>query len=77
MFGPNVSNVRIVMAKPTTSEITDFAVECCENDSYDGMCLACGNVQGGCEPDARNYKCEACGRNNVYGGQELLIMYVG
>jgi hypothetical protein len=38
-----------------------------------GFCLACGNEQGGCEPDARRYKCEACGERQVYGVEELLI----
>jgi hypothetical protein len=41
-----------------------------------GLCLACGNEQGGCEPDARRYECEACGAKQVYGAEEL-IMEVG
>lgn len=39
-----------------------------------GICLACGNEQDGCEPDARRYECEACGERQVYGAQELLLM---
>src|SRR5262245_35782622 len=39
-----------------------------------GFCTACGNEQEGCEPDARDYKCEACGKRAVYGAEELLIM---
>lgn len=38
-----------------------------------GFCLACGNEQGGCEPDARRYRCEACGERQVYGAEELAI----
>jgi hypothetical protein len=38
-----------------------------------GFCLACGNEQDGCEPDARRYKCEACGSRQVYGAQELVL----
>ena len=38
-----------------------------------GFCIACGNEQGGCEPDARRYECEACGEHRVYGAEELLI----
>ena len=38
-----------------------------------GFCLACGHEQGGCEPDARRYACEACGERQVYGAEELLI----
>lgn len=42
-----------------------------------GFCLACGNEQEGCEPDARKYKCEACGERQVYGAAELISMGVG
>lgn len=38
-----------------------------------GFCLACGNEQGGCEPDARRYRCEACGEHEVWGAEELLL----
>ena len=38
-----------------------------------GFCLACGNEAGGVEPDARKYKCEACGERQVYGADELLV----
>lgn len=38
-----------------------------------GFCLACGHEQGGCEPDARNYECEACGEPQVYGAEELML----
>ena len=44
-----------------------------------GFCLACGSEQDGCEPDARNYRnyeCEACGANMVFGAAEILIMMV-
>lgn len=38
-----------------------------------GLCIACGNEQGGCEPDASKYLCEACGERAVYGVEELLL----
>jgi hypothetical protein len=38
-----------------------------------GFCLACGEEADGCEPDAREYKCECCGEREVYGAAELLI----
>lgn len=38
-----------------------------------GFCLECGNEQGGCEPDARRYECEACGAKQVYGADELMM----
>jgi hypothetical protein len=38
-----------------------------------GICVDCGNEQGGVEPDARKYICEACGAPGVYGAEELLL----
>jgi hypothetical protein len=38
-----------------------------------GFCLACGFEQDGCEPDARNYKCEICGAHEVFGAEEILL----
>jgi len=39
-----------------------------------GFCLACGAERECCEPDARKYHCEECGRNSVYGAEEIAIM---
>lgn len=39
----------------------------------DGICQACGNIQGGCEPDAQNYECEDCGKMEVFGAAEYLF----
>jgi hypothetical protein len=36
-----------------------------------GFCLASGNEQEGCEPDARGYDCEACGEPQV--SDELML----
>ena len=38
-----------------------------------GICIACGEDADGCEPDARRYLCECCGKRAVYGAQELLF----
>lgn len=38
-----------------------------------GFCVACGNEQGGCEPDARNYECEVCGQHKVFGAEEIVM----
>ena len=57
------------------SKVTiDQVMEAVEADDCIGFCLACGNEQGGCEPDARKYECENCGKNKVYGAQEILMM---
>jgi hypothetical protein len=42
--------------------------------SNPGFCASCGSEADGCEPDARNYKCESCGRMEVFGAEELLNM---
>ncbi len=39
-----------------------------------GLCIACGHVQDCCEPDARQYRCDGCSRNEVYGAEELMLM---
>lgn len=39
-----------------------------------GFCIACGEDAEGCEPDAREYECEHCGKHKVYGAEELAIM---
>lgn len=38
-----------------------------------GICIACGQDQDGCEPDAERYECEACEEPAVYGAENLLI----
>lgn len=40
-----------------------------------GLCVACGADADGCEPDARAYRCEECGKRAVYGAQELLFYF--
>lgn len=45
-----------------------------EEDDCLGFCTSCGNEQSGCEPDARNCKCEECGAKTVFGAEELLFM---
>lgn len=39
-----------------------------------GFCLDCGTETDGVEPDARKYRCDACGMPAVYGLEELLMM---
>jgi predicted RNA-binding Zn-ribbon protein involved in translation (DUF1610 family) len=41
-----------------------------------GFCLACGAEAEGCEPDARQYQCESCGKFAVYRAAEILIAIV-
>ena len=56
----------------------DEVIAAAENDEeYIGFCLACGDEAYGVEPDARRYECESCGKNKVYGAQEILLMRIG
>jgi hypothetical protein len=63
------------------STLTDEVIsEACERrlSSLDnpGFCLICGCERDGCEPDARNYECEACGADQVFGCEELMLEIV-
>lgn len=44
-------------------------------DSYSGYCEKCDaiTVSSGVEPDATNYRCEACNTNSVMGIEEAMI----
>ena len=57
-----------------TERLLQAAEEQMLGDGNAGFCTACGEERDGCEPDARNYPCEACGANKVYGASELLLM---
>jgi hypothetical protein len=39
-----------------------------------GFCTMCGESRECCEPDARDYPCDACGNHSVYGAEELVVM---
>ena len=39
-----------------------------------GFCIECGAGRDCCEPDARNYRCEVCGADAVFGAEELILM---
>ena len=62
----------------TKREFEDTVMELAKEQMFgmgnDGICLACHNVQGGCESDARNYECESCGERKVFGAEELVLM---
>ena len=38
-----------------------------------GICLACGAEACQVEPDARDYECDVCGEEAVYGAEEVLL----
>lgn len=41
---------------------------------YIGLCRNCGEEKDRCEPDARGYTCDVCGKPTVYGAEELMLM---
>jgi len=44
-------------------------------EEYSGICLSCLSVTfDGVEPDACNYECFSCGKHQVYGIEELLLI---
>jgi hypothetical protein len=44
-------------------------------ENNNGICLSCGEFTcGGCEPDARRYHCDECGKDDVYGLEEAILM---
>ena len=54
----------------------DQILEAVRRDDNIGFCRDCGAEAMGVEPDARQYECESCGTNRVYGAQELMFMEV-
>ena len=52
----------------------DEVIQACEDNDGTGFCIACGESQGECEPDARGYECESCGEMKVYGAEEIVLM---
>jgi hypothetical protein len=56
---------------------TERLIEMVSGDENAGFCLACHEEAYGIEPDARRYRCEACGERKVYGAEELILMGVG
>jgi hypothetical protein len=68
---------QIKRIKVHPSVTTDRVMEAVERRMFSldnpGFCIACGEEAEGCEPDAREYECEFCGKPTVYGSDELLM----
>ena len=66
------------MTEPVKWKVTlEQVLEAIQQDDCLGFCLACGEQAYNVEPDARRYVCEGCGKRQVYGAEELLIMGIG
>ena len=59
-------------------KLVDIAMELLESgQDTTGVCIECGEDQGGVEPDASGYKCEACGKRAVMGAEEIVLTFGG
>jgi len=61
-------------SKLNADEILDAVQESQTGLGNPGFCLACGEQVEGFEPDARKCECECCGKMEVYGAEELMMM---
>jgi hypothetical protein len=52
----------------------DDVLAAIQEDDNLGFCLNCGEQQGGVEPDAEHYRCEACGHMDVFGAEQILLL---
>ena len=73
---PRTKELVTVHASVTLDRIEALARESMFGMENPGICLACGEERGGCEPDAEWYECECCGARMVFGAEELLIYAV-
>ena len=54
----------------------DAIMDLVQADDNLGLCIACGEERGCCEPDAENYPCESCEQLAVFGAPQLLLYVV-
>ena len=57
-------------------ELCEMAQETMLDMGNAGLCIECGADADGCEPDARAYRCEDCGKPAVFGLEELVLCMV-
>lgn len=74
------NRIGVLSAKKLPDNLTlDEVMNACKDrdESLDnsGFCLACGERADNCEPDASEYKCHSCGKYEVYGAEQILIMF--
>lgn len=54
----------------------DRLIQISQDDGTTGICLACGEEQGGVEPDAHSITCDTCGRQAVAGVDYALLTFL-
>ena len=69
--GPPLRKTSMQIHPSITADRIETAIA---EDADAGFCTACGTDAEGVEPDARQYRCDACGEHEVYGAEELAFM---
>ena len=46
------------------------------SDESLGICLECGEIDEGVEPDAENYQCNSCSKHAVCGIETAIVSYI-
>jgi len=59
--------------KISSDELLALVEESMFGMSDSGVCLSCGEVTDGVEPDARGYPCPSCDKPAVMGAEEILL----
>jgi hypothetical protein len=57
----------------TLDGLTAVVSECMYGTAMTGICLECGADREGCEPDAEDYECYACGEFTVSGAETIFM----
>ncbi|MBM84699.1 MAG: hypothetical protein CMM47_01580 [Rhodospirillaceae bacterium] len=69
----NTKNKRRETRERIRETIFQLAKDSLFGGTDDGICMTCGNVQSGVEPDARGYTCESCGESAVQGAEWAIL----
>lgn len=48
-------------------------LEAVQADDLIGICIECGDESSPWEPDARKCTCESCGKDGIFGVDEMLL----
>jgi hypothetical protein len=64
------------MAKLNPNVVDDAMEAVANNDDGSGFCVLCGSEAATyCDPDTRKAHCSDCGKNAVYGSEEILVQF--
>ena len=55
--------------------LVEQAIELVEEDNNQGICIKCHEVQDCIEPDAEHCKCDSCGEFEVFGAEQIILMF--